>query len=139
MHFLLSHDFCHHSKEIYLNPIFILLIGKFKILHSFPKSFIIYPNFNLILSNEITVGVNRKFFALALNSPKEIAANQDNHAEWSLLTAIPTSIGNNYYCPWILIIRSQSSYEYFLGVHSFVNTLYLSFDYNCCNNVTKSL
>ena len=52
--------------------------------------------FQTFLSNEITVGANRKFFALALNSPKEIAANQDNHAEWSLLTAIPTSIGNNY-------------------------------------------
>ena len=69
------------------------------ILYLFSKSFIIYPNFNLTLSNEITVGANRKFFVLALNSLKEIAANQDNHAEWSLLTAIPISIGNNYYCP----------------------------------------
>ena len=33
------------------------------------------PNFNPILRNEITVGVNHKFFTLALNSLKAIAAN----------------------------------------------------------------
>ena len=39
----------------------------------------ITPNFNLILSNEVTVGANRKFFTLSLNGLKAIAANQSNH------------------------------------------------------------
>ena len=88
---------------------------KFNIFHQLPKLCKINPNFNLILSNEITAGANRKLFTLTQNGLKVIAANQDNHAEWSLLTAIPTSIGNDYYCPGILLIRSQSSHEYFFG------------------------
>ena len=35
----------------------------------------ITPNFYLISSNEVTVGANHKFFTLALNGLKAIAAN----------------------------------------------------------------
>ena len=35
------------------------------------------PNFDLILSNEITVGTNCKFFTLALNGLRAIAANHE--------------------------------------------------------------
>ena len=55
-------------------------------------------NFNLILSNEITVGANGKFFTLIQNGLKAIAANQRNHLEQSLAIAVPTSIRNNYEC-----------------------------------------
>ena len=71
------------------------MIEKFEILLLFPKV-IIYPNFNLISSNEITVDANHKFFALAKNRWKEIAANRDNHAESSLLKAIPSSNSYKY-------------------------------------------
>ena len=38
-------------------------------------------HFNLILSNEITVGANHKFFTLTLNGLNAVAANQGNHVE----------------------------------------------------------
>ena len=50
-----------------------------KNFHLFAKLCKITPNFYLILSNEVTVGANRKFFTLSLNGLKAIAANQSNH------------------------------------------------------------
>ena len=38
-------------------------------------------NFNVILSNEFTVGANLKFFTFTWNGLKAIAANQRNHVE----------------------------------------------------------
>ena len=52
-----------------------LLIKNVIFFHLLPKLCKINPNFNLILSNEITVGANRKFFTLTQNSFKAIAAN----------------------------------------------------------------
>ena len=53
------------------------------------------PNFNLILSNKITVGANHKSLLLAPNGLKVILANQDNPVEKYLAIAIPTNVGNN--------------------------------------------
>ena len=39
------------------------------------------PKFNPILSKEITVGANHKFFTLTLNGLKAIPANEGNHVE----------------------------------------------------------
>ena len=36
-------------------------------------------NSNFTISNEVTVGANRKFFTLSLNGLKAIAANQSHH------------------------------------------------------------
>ena len=44
-----------------------------------PKVFTFTPNFNLISSNEITLGANHKFFTLTLNDLKAIAENQGNY------------------------------------------------------------
>ena len=49
-------------------------------------------NFNRILSVEITVGANCKFFTLAWNGLKAISANQDNHAKKII------GYGNSYKC-----------------------------------------
>ena len=54
---------------------------KCNILHLLPKLCKMISNFNLILSNEITVGANHKFFTLTLNGLKAIAANQGNNVE----------------------------------------------------------
>ena len=54
---------------------------KCNILHLLPKSCDITPNFNLTLSNEITVGANHKFSILTLNGLKAIAANQGNNVK----------------------------------------------------------
>ena len=69
---------------------------KCNILHLLPKLCKITPNFNLILSNEITAGANQKFLTLTLNGLKAIAAIQENNVEWLLVKAIPTSLGNSY-------------------------------------------
>ena len=50
-----------------------------KIFHLFAKLCKITPNFYLILSNEVTVGANRKFFTLSLNGLKAIPANKSNY------------------------------------------------------------
>ena len=54
---------------------------KCKILHLLPNACKIILNFNLILSNEITAGANRKFLTLTLNGLKAIAAIQGNNVE----------------------------------------------------------
>ena len=54
---------------------------KCNILHLLSKLCKITPNFNLILSNEIAAGANRKFFILTLNGLKAIAAIQGNNVE----------------------------------------------------------
>ena len=51
----------------------ILRVKICNIFHLLSKSCKINPNFNLILSNEITVGANRKFFTLTRNGLKAIA------------------------------------------------------------------
>ena len=92
-----------------------LLIKRFNILHLLPKLCKISTNFNPILNNEITFAANCIFFTLATNCLKAIAENQGNPVEWSLVISIPTSLGNNCYCPVIFIISSQSSYRYYIG------------------------
>ena len=54
---------------------------KYVNLHLLPKLCKIIPNFDLILSNEVTVGANHKFSTLTLNGLKVIAPNQGNHTE----------------------------------------------------------
>ena len=63
-----------------------------KIYHLFAKLCKTTPNFYLILSNEVTVGANRKFFTLTQNDLKVINANQRNQVESSLVITIPTSV-----------------------------------------------
>ena len=61
-------------------PFFLLYIDeKMKDFHLFAKLCKITPNFYLILSNEVTVGANRKFFTLSLNGLKAIPANKSNY------------------------------------------------------------
>ena len=43
-------------------------------------------NFNLISTNEITVGANRKFFTLTLNDLKALAANQGKNFYYNSAT-----------------------------------------------------
>ena len=62
------------------------------IFHFLPKLCKINPNFNLVLSIEINVGANRKFFTLTRNGLKAINANQRNQVESSLVITIPTSV-----------------------------------------------
>ena len=69
-----------------------------KNFHLFAKLCKITPNFYLILSNEVTVGANRKFFTLSLNGLKAIPANKSNYGGKQMVVAIPTSVGNNYEC-----------------------------------------
>ena len=53
--------FFHYSREIDPNPFFLLFTNKkCNIFHSLSKLCKINPNFNLILSNEITIGANHK-------------------------------------------------------------------------------
>jgi len=54
---------------------------KCDIFHLLPKLCKRNQNFNLILSNKLTVGANHKFFTLTQNGLKAIAANQRNHVE----------------------------------------------------------
>ena len=49
---------------------------KFHLFAKLPK---MIPNFYLILSNEVTVGANLKFFALSLYGLKAIPANKSNY------------------------------------------------------------
>ena len=73
-----SLHFFYYSRDIYPNPIFssFLLIKNVIFFHLLPKLCKINPNFNHILSNEITVGANRNFFTLTRNGLKAIAASQ---------------------------------------------------------------
>ena len=52
-----------------------------KNFHLFAKLRKTTLKFYLILSNEVTVGANCKFFTLSLNGLKAIAANQGNPVE----------------------------------------------------------
>ena len=65
---------------------------KCNILHLLSKLCKITPNFNLVLSNEIAAGANRKFFTLSLNGFKAIAANQSNPG------GKPFDCSNSYKC-----------------------------------------
>ena len=71
------------TQEISIQILFSSLFTdkKCNISHFLPKLCKINPNFELISSNGIIVGANRKFFTLTLNGLKAIAANQRNHVE----------------------------------------------------------
>ena len=58
----------------------LLLIKRYNIFHSLPKLCKITPNFNPILSSEITVSANHKLFTLAPSGLKAIAVIQGNCA-----------------------------------------------------------
>ena len=51
------------------------MIKKCNNLHLLPKLCKIIPNYNLNLSNEVTIGANHKFLTSAPNNPRAIAAN----------------------------------------------------------------